>query len=78
MKKFFRENAKLKALGAKAPKNEKCPIFILKGMRAKAKEREEKQKVGMGVVGGVEVGVVGGNRGAWVWLWLRERGIERN
>eukprot|EP00802_Teleaulax_amphioxeia_P021925 Tamp_22323.p1 GENE.Tamp_22323~~Tamp_22323.p1 ORF type:complete len:326 (+),score=100.52 Tamp_22323:73-1050(+) len=38
------ELKRLKALGAKAPKNEKCPIFILKGMRAKAKEREAKQK----------------------------------
>ena len=39
------ELKRLKALGAKAPKNEKTPIFILKGMRAKAKEREEKRKV---------------------------------
>ena len=37
---IYRELKRLKALGAKAPKNEKCPIFILKGMRAKAKERE--------------------------------------
>jgi hypothetical protein len=38
------ELQRLKALGAKAPKNEKVPIFILKGMRAKGKEREKKRK----------------------------------
>lgn len=60
------ETARIVALGGKAPKAQNVPYKILMGMRAKAKQREEKrlaEEKASGVVSGYRGGSGGGSSG---------------